>query len=153
MKQYFSLLFILLLLNITFAQFPHKNFEIVESIPIETNLDNNDIRNTEEVWLEMINSAKNSIDIEQFYIANEIGEPLENIIKAIEHRSNQGVKIRIIAEKKMKKTYPKTIKRLNEKENIEVRILSAFEKLHGINHSKYFIIDQNRVFIGSQNFD
>jgi hypothetical protein len=38
-----------------------QNFdiELVESIPVETTLDNPDIRNTQEVWLEMINQPEN----------------------------------------------------------------------------------------------
>ena len=153
MKNHLFLLLILFLSDLTLAQFPHENFEIVESIPLETNLENDEIRNTEIVWLEMINNAKKTIDIEQFYIANEKDKPLENIIEAIEIRAKKGVKVRIIAENKMAKTYPETINRLNKIDNIEVRILSAFEKIHGINHSKYFVIDNERVFIGSQNFD
>jgi len=153
MNKIVPILLILFIVKNIYAQFPHKNFEIVESIPIESNLENPEIRNTEEVWLEMINSAKSTIDIEQFYIANDVNEPLENIIQALENKASTGVNIRIIAEKKMEKTYPNTIKRLNDKNNIEVRILSAFEKIHGINHSKYFIVDRERVFIGSQNFD
>ncbi|TLY29064.1 MAG: phospholipase, partial [Ignavibacteria bacterium] len=40
----------------------YPDFEIVESIPIETVLDNPDVRNTQEVWLEMINGARSSLD-------------------------------------------------------------------------------------------
>ncbi len=136
-----------------FGQFPHKNFEIVESIPLETNLDNAEIRNTPEVWLEMIRNAKKTIDMEEFYLSNKEGSALEQVIQTIEKQAKNGVKVRIIAESKMSKTYPKTIKRLDSLPNITVRILKAFDENHGINHSKYFIIDQERVFIGSQNFD
>ncbi len=149
-----TILFISLFLTVGLrAQFPSPDFEIVESIPVETNLDNQEIRNTPEVWLEMINGAKKSIDIEQFYISNKIGEPLEKILQAIEAKAATGVPVRIVAEGNMAKTYPETLERLDSKENIEVRILTAFHKIHGINHSKYFIVDKKTVFIGSQNFD
>ncbi|MCK4689826.1 MAG: hypothetical protein KAT41_05995, partial [Candidatus Marinimicrobia bacterium] len=143
---------ILLCVN-TFAQTPFTDFEIVESIPVETSLDNPEIRNTAEVWLEMINGAKKTLDIEQFYISNEPGEPLEDIILAIEKAAVRGVKVRIIAENKMVKTYPKTLKRLEKKKNIEVRIIDIFNKNGGVQHTKYFIIDKLEVFLGSQNFD
>lgn len=144
---------VILLFSCLFSQFPGKDFEIVESIPVETDLDNDEIRNTDEVWLEMINNAKSTIDIEQFYIADEVGEPLEKILNAIIDKAESGVKIRVLIESKMANTYPGPIKRLKDSKNIELRILSAFKKNHGINHAKYFIIDRERVFIGSQNFD
>ncbi len=153
MKTMTIIILFLIFTNLLFAQFPDKNFEIVESIPEETMLDNPEIRNTLEVWLEMIYNAKTSIDIEQFYICNDKNQPLETVIQAIEKKASEGIKIRIIAEKKMAKTYPKTIARLAKSSNIETRILSAFSKIHGINHSKYFIIDKERIFLGSQNFD
>src|ERR1041385_4903515 len=61
----------------------YPDFEIVESIPVETVLDNPDVRNTGEVWLEMINRATRSLDIEQFYISNQAGEPLDEVLRAI----------------------------------------------------------------------
>jgi len=147
---FLSLIF--LCVNI-FAQTPFPDFEIVESIPVETILDNPEIRNTAKVWLEMINGARKSLDIEQFYISNEPGEPLEDIILAIENASENGVKIRIIIDNNMAKIYPETLKRLKNKRNIEVRIIVVFNKNGGVQHSKYFIVDRVEVFIGSQNFD
>ncbi|MCP4800582.1 MAG: hypothetical protein GY893_11600, partial [bacterium] len=40
--------------------------ELVESVPMETEY-NSHLRNTTEVWLEMLNSAEKSICIESFY--------------------------------------------------------------------------------------
>jgi phosphatidylserine/phosphatidylglycerophosphate/cardiolipin synthase-like enzyme len=147
------LLITLATLYILFAQYPHRDFEIVESIPVETTLDNPEIRNTQEVWLEMINSAKKTIDVEQFYIANETDEALEIVLQALEKRAMAGVKIRLIVENSMADTYPEPIERLSDSDNIDVRILKAFKTIHGINHSKYFIVDKEKVFLGSQNFD
>ena len=146
-------LVLFLLFTVLFSQIPGKKFEIVESIPSETNLDNPQIRNTTQVWLEMINSAQKTIDIEQFYIANKENSDLEKVIQALEKKASQGVKIRVIAENNMAKTYPGTIERLQKRDNIETRIISVFNKKHGVQHSKYFIVDKEKVFIGSQNFD
>ena len=71
---------LLIVVSVVFGQ--NRTFELVESIPEETVLDNPDIRNTHEVWLEMLNSAKYQIDIEQFYITSEKGEMLEDILDA-----------------------------------------------------------------------
>ena len=131
----------------------HPEFELVESAPIETVLDNPDIRNTYEVWLEMINGAKKSLDIEQFYISNRAGEPLEDIIATIERAADRGVAVRIIAEAKFYKTYPETIERLRRNKNIEARLIDFGKIAGGIQHAKYFIVDGKSVFLGSQNFD
>jgi len=143
----------IMLVGIVTAQLPYNDFEIVESIPVETTLDNPDIRNTFDVWLEMISDAQSTIDIEQFYISNEKGEALEPIIRAIEKAADRGVEVRIIAEEKMSKTYPETLELLSKQKNIQVRLINVFGSKGGVQHSKYFIVDRRQVFIGSQNFD
>lgn len=131
----------------------YPDFELVESIPVETMLDNPNIRNAPEVWLELINNAKKSLDIEQFYISNKENEPLEPIIQAIINASHRKVKVRVIAEAKFYKTYPETLARLKKEKNISVRIIDFSKLAGGIQHAKYFIIDSEQVFFGSQNFD
>jgi len=147
-----SLLFVFT--STIFAQPPgYPGFEVVESIPIETTLDNPDIPNTLEVWLEMINSARTSLDIEQFYISNKDGEPLEEVIAAIEHAAARGVKVRVIADARMYKTYPETVDRLSRQIGISTRIIDFGKLAGGVQHAKYFIMDGEDVFLGSQNFD
>jgi phosphatidylserine/phosphatidylglycerophosphate/cardiolipin synthase-like enzyme len=131
----------------------YPDFELVESIPVETLLDNPNIRNTPEVWQEMIKSAKKSLDIEQFYICNAPNEPLEEIIQAIIDAGKRGVKVRVISEAKFYKTYPETLDRLKKEKNISVRIIDFGKLAGGIMHAKYFIVDTRQVFLGSQNFD
>ena len=131
----------------------HRAFEIVESIPIETTLDNPDIRNTQEVWLEMIHGAKKSLDIEQFYISNKEGEPLEDVVQAIEQAARRGVRVRIIGDSRFYKTYPETIDRLAAQKNIAKRIIDFGSLARGVQHAKYFIVDGEELFLGSQNFD
>lgn len=135
------------------AQTSGSDFEIVESYPVETMLDNPDIRNTETVWLEMIAAAQATLDIEQFYICNRSGEPLEAVIRAIVQAARRGVKIRIIVDKNMARTYPETVERLQRFDRIAVRKIDVFNKNGGVQHSKYFIVDGEQVFLGSQNFD
>jgi phosphatidylserine/phosphatidylglycerophosphate/cardiolipin synthase-like enzyme len=129
------------------------SIELVESIPIETSLDNEDIRNTTEVWLEMISSAKRSINLGQFYISHKKGEALEPILNAIVEAANRGVKVRLIVDGNMYKTYPETADLLNQYENIDVHVYNLSEITGGVLHAKYFIVDEEEIFIGSQNFD
>lgn len=160
-KIRFVLLFVAaLLLQFSWAE-PKVNlcgyadFEIVESAPIETVLDNPHIRNAYEVWLEMISKATASLDIEEFYISNAPSEPLEDIIQAIIAAGDRGVKVRIISDASFYKTYPETLDRLKKEKNIQVRTID-FKKIPyggGVMHAKYFIVDNQSVFVGSQNFD
>lgn len=131
----------------------YPDFEIVESIPIGTTLDNPDIRKAHDVWLEMINNAKHSIDFEEYYISVQKGEPLDDIIIGIVEAGKRGVTIRLIADSRFYKTYPETIDMLGKCQNISVRIINFGQLAGGVQHSKYFIVDGEQIFLGSQNFD
>lgn len=144
---------LLIVSSISFAQ-SSENIELVESIPVETTLDNSDIRNTQEVWLEMINSAKSTLDIEQFYISNEKGEPLDTILNAIVAAAKRGVIVRIIVDGSMYKTYPGDVDKLEAQDpNISKHVIDFKALAGGIQHAKFFIVDGKEVFLGSQNFD
>lgn len=151
---FYTLILILFSTGFAVSQIDNTSqLELVESIPIETNLDNPDIRNTSEVWLEMINNAKSSLDIEQFYISNQKGEPLEAILDAIIETAERGVKVRIIVDSRMYKTYPETVDMLGLQKNITSRIIDFGKLTGGVQHTKIFIVDNVEVFLGSQNFD
>ncbi|HEY6192302.1 MAG TPA: phospholipase D-like domain-containing protein [Bacteroidota bacterium] len=131
----------------------YPDFEIVESIPVETVLDNPDVRNTGEVWLEMINRATRSLDIEQFYISNQAGEPLDEVLRAIIRAAERGVTVRVLVDSRMYKTYPESADLFGKQKNIEMRVIDYGQIAGGVQHAKYFIVDNTEVFFGSQNFD
>jgi phosphatidylserine/phosphatidylglycerophosphate/cardiolipin synthase-like enzyme len=143
---------LVLISGVIYAQ-SANNIKLVESIPLETTLDNPDISNTQEVWLEMINSAQKTLDIEQFYISNEKGEALDTILNVVIAASYRGVKVRIIVDAGMYQTYPEAADELDKYDNIEVRKIDIKSLTGGIQHSKYFLVDGSKVFLGSQNFD
>jgi phosphatidylserine/phosphatidylglycerophosphate/cardiolipin synthase-like enzyme len=132
---------------------PATDIEIVESIPAGTILDNPDIRNAHEVWLEMIGRAHSTLDIEEFYISHESGKLLEDVLAAVYSAAKRGVKVRVIIDGRMYKTYPASADSLGRYPNIEVRRIDFGSIGGGIQHSKYFIVDGKEVFVGSQNFD
>lgn len=143
---------IVLICSVLYSQ--ENNIELVESIPVETTLDNPDIRNTQEVWLEMINSAQKSLDIEQFYISNEKGEQLDTVLNAIVAAAKRGVTVRIIVDGEMYRTYPDEVTWLEQQsQNITKHVIDFKSLAGGIQHAKFFIVDDSEVFIGSQNFD
>ena len=144
-----SVIMILISMNL----FAANNIELVESIPVETTLDNEDIRNASEVWLEMINSAKKTLDFGEFYISHKEGEALTPILEAITNAADRGVKVRFVVDGNMYKTYPETADKLKEHENIDVHVYKLNEITGGVLHAKYFIVDDKEIFMGSQNMD
>jgi phosphatidylserine/phosphatidylglycerophosphate/cardiolipin synthase-like enzyme len=127
--------------------------EIVESIPVETVLDNPDIRNTTEVWVDMINRATRTIDLEHFYVSPQKGEPLDTVIGALLRATRRGVQIRFIVDKRMYRTYPAMVDSFGRMNNIQTRIIDLGTYAGGIQHAKLMLIDRREVFFGSQNFD
>jgi len=123
---------------------------LVETTPVESELDDSPRDRTHEVWHRMIDAAEKSLDIEQFYVAN--GGRLEPIIVAIERAATRGVTVRLIADAGFAKTYPETLARL-EKKKISVRKLDVSKNMGGVQHAKYFVVDGCEVYFGSANFD
>jgi phosphatidylserine/phosphatidylglycerophosphate/cardiolipin synthase-like enzyme len=143
---------ILLVASSLFAQ--TGELEIVESIPLETSLDNPGIRNTAQVWLAMIGAAKTSLDIEQFYVSDKSGEALSPVVTAIEAAAARGVAVRVIVDKKFHATYPETVDRWSTTRNMRCRVVDFTSVAGGaVQHAKFFLVDGEHVFLGSQNFD
>jgi phosphatidylserine/phosphatidylglycerophosphate/cardiolipin synthase-like enzyme len=152
MKKLF-LAVLLLIPGIYVPAAPAPDIEIVESIPVGTSLDNPEIRNTQGVWLEMIGQASKTLDLEEYYISNEPGKQLEAVLAAIESAAGRGVKVRVMVDARMYKTYPESVDRLAQRRNIEVRRIDFGVIAGGMQHAKYFIVDGKEVFVGSQNCD
>ena len=129
-----------------------EKVEVVQSVPMETNLDVRGARETQSVWLEMIQGAKRTIDIEQFYISDQVNEALSPVLKSIESAAARGVAVRLIVDAQFLKTYPNSYSELAHTSGIQAKIIS-FSARHGIQHAKYFVVDGKDSFVGSQNFD
>lgn len=133
------------------AGFPE--FEVVTTIPLETAIDAAGTRPAAEVWPEMIAGARRTLDIAQFYMASEKGEALEPVIESVLAAGRRGVRVRILSDAGMARTYPGTLALFRGKPGIEVRLFD-WKKIHGgILHAKYFVVDGREAYVGSQNFD
>ncbi len=146
---------LVLLLNIPArAAFTVPGFELVYSFPTETLLSEPDLRQAQDVWPEMFDAAKKTIDIEQFYVTPSTGEPLEASLQALERAAKRGVKIRVTLEKKFAKNSADGMARLAAIPGLDLRVLE-WSKVNGdgIIHAKFFIVDGVAAFVGSQNFD
>lgn len=129
-----------------------SEIEIVQSVPLETNLAVPGIRQAQQVWLEMIQSAKTSLDLEQFYVSDQDGEALAPVLQAIEDAAKRGVQVRLLVDSKFYSQYPDSVNRLAQSENCEAKEID-FSKYGGVQHAKYFVVDGQQAFVGSQNFD
>jgi len=127
--------------------------QLVETYPVETQLDHADIPDAFDVWREMIASATESIELAEFYASNAPGSRLESIVSALETAAGRGVSIRFLAEKQFHDTYPETLDRLQRVAGIETRLYDVASLMGGVLHAKYFIVDGAEAYLGSQNFD
>lgn len=126
---------------------------LVQSIPAETSLAQPDLPHAGDVWAKMFVEAKSSIDLGQFYLSNAPGTELELAIQELEKAGARGVRIRIIVDNAMINNDPATYTRFRQIKNLEMRILNLKNLTGGIIHAKYMVVDQEQVFVGSQNFD
>lgn len=140
-----------------FAEPPR--FELIYTQPAETELAQ-PLRPPAPLWAAVFEGASKSIDIEQFYLAEQPGEVLDSVLAGLEKAARRGVAVRVLVDSKMKKQSQPTLDRLAGWPNTQVRVLD-WSKLPtgnarppgGIIHAKFWIIDGKLSFLGSQNFD
>ena len=135
----------------TLAPLRHT-IQLVESRPIETALGDPTLPDAAGVWCAMIDSARTSIDLEQFYVSASPGEALDLVLVSLRRAAARGVRVRLLVDTRMHRTYPQPTDSLAQLPHITVRTLSM-GTLGGVQHAKYFIVDGARFFLGSQNFD
>ena len=132
---------------------PPPAVELIESVPIESALGNPKLRSAAEVWVELIRSATKNIDFEEFYLTSEPGEPMEPVLAAIVEAAKRGVRIRLLLDSRMYRTYPQPADSLGLVPGITVRVINMGKIGGGVQHAKFFLIDGAIAYEGSQNFD
>ncbi len=115
--------------------------ELVESAPVETTLDHPDLRKAKDVWPQMFARAKKSIDLAEFYVSELPDSALSPSLSALEAAAARGVKVRLLADGKMARTYPETLARLAKEANVQVEQIDFHALAGGVQHAKYFVID------------
>ncbi len=149
-----TLLFALVALLMTARQADAQDLlQLVETAPVETDLDHPEIPEAHEVWVSMIGGARQSIDIAQFYVVSEQGGRLEPVLEAVRKAARRGVRVRILADAKFHQTYPSDLDALAARKNIEVQLFDVEAAMGGVLHAKYFLVDGRELYLGSQNFD
>ncbi|SDX63180.1 Phosphatidylserine/phosphatidylglycerophosphate/cardiolipin synthase [Pseudomonas syringae] len=154
--RYLSLIAALLLGSpVARADFAIPGFELVHTVPVGTDLQTPDLRTPGDVWRELFNGARERIDIEQFYVADQPGSVMGKVLESLTAAGQRGVNIRFLLEEKgLKLSDPETLARLRAIPNLTLRVL-PYARLtgSGIIHAKFFVVDGRQAFIGSQNFD
>jgi phosphatidylserine/phosphatidylglycerophosphate/cardiolipin synthase-like enzyme len=136
--------------------------QLVQTVPVETDLAQPGIQSTAEVWIDLAKKAKVSIDLAQFFVSAEpkgnskvlpLKRLLDQVIDELELASKRGVKIRLLLSKSLVSEDPSTLDRFKKMRGSSIRIYDMSRLSGGVLHAKYWIIDRKEVFIGSQNFD
>ncbi len=144
-------LIFLLFTSVTFGQTTY--FQIVESVPKETTMERSGLPRTQAVWLNMINNAKNTLDIGMFYFANKKGEAMEPVMDAIKNAAGRGVIVRILVDSAFYSGSEKSVDEFNGIKNITVAKISFKNVGGGVMHAKYMIADGRDLYSGSANMD
>ena len=127
--------------------------ELVESWPLETTLDHADVPDAKDVWLSLVRGAKTSIDLAEFYASDQEPSALHEIVLALEAAADRGVAIRFLVEQAFYAKYPETVDRFAKHSGFAVRHFDRSKTMGGILHAKYFVVDGQVAYVGSQNFD
>ncbi len=130
-----------------------QSIELVETYPVETDLDQPDLRQAKDVWLEMIDGAQSEILWQTFYLAHEQGRASEPVMAALKKAAKRGVKVWLLVDGKFRTQYPESLDELDAVDGIEVRSSGVGEWYHGVMHAKAIFVDGREGFVGSQNFD
>jgi len=135
-------------------QAPAASIELVESWPSGTTLDQAELPDAWQVWIEMIDGARRTVNLGHFYAVDEGSSRLTKVIEALERAGKRGVKLRFLVEKNFRGASEATLERLSKIEGLELRRLDSKAAYGaGIMHAKYMLVDGEQCFLGSQNFD
>ncbi len=121
--------------------------------PVETELGDPAIRSAQSLWVEMIDGARRSVDLEHFYLSHRPGEALQPVLDAIGRAAQRGVRVRILLDARMRGTYPWPSDSLSQVPGIEIRSVDFRRLAGGVQHAKFMIVDGRDGFLGSQNLD
>jgi phosphatidylserine/phosphatidylglycerophosphate/cardiolipin synthase-like enzyme len=133
------------------AQLPATR--LVQSIPVETELADPALPFAKDVWVEMLRGARTSVEAAEFYVTNRPGSALEPVLAELEKAGARGVKVRFLLSAKMLDQDPASVARIRRIPGAEVRSFDLAGVSKGILHAKYFVVDGQEAYLGSQNFD
>jgi phosphatidylserine/phosphatidylglycerophosphate/cardiolipin synthase-like enzyme len=143
---------------------PGGTIEFVESWPQHTPLDHPDLRDAADVWPELANAALSRIDLAGFYFSRKgdgddaygpdsAPDRLVPFLDAVAAAAGRGVAVRTTADAKFMQTYPTAPEWLGALPGAAMRVFDVGAAWGGVLHAKYFLMDDDVFWVGSQNFD
>ncbi len=147
----------------TAAKLP-GTYKLVESWPEHTVLDLPQIPDAPVVWAREISGATSRLDIAGFYFSRKgdgkdaagpdsAPDLLLPVVSQVEAAAKRGVPVRLLADAKFARTYPELPAWAGTLPGAFSRQLDAGAAWGGVLHAKYFLLDEDGLYLGSQNFD
>ncbi|XP_053329151.1 5'-3' exonuclease PLD3 [Spea bombifrons] len=138
-------------------------FVLVESIPEGLVYDSNATSNpsTFQSWMNLLAEAQTSVDIASFYwsMTNEdthTQQPSANegelILQELVKLKQRGVTLRVAVSPTNSPTKDKDINALKDS-GAEVRVVDLPRLTDGVLHTKFWVVDNKHMYIGSANMD
>ncbi len=137
----------------------------LESFPEETSLDQPGLAQAWQTWPEIMDAATGTIDVASFYFSRQgdgkdakapagIGDRLLPTLASLPKAALRGCQVRVLGDTKFQKTYPEALAWLDAQPGITSRPIDC--RTHwggGVMHAKYFVVDDQVLYVGSQNWD
>ncbi len=127
--------------------------QLGETRPVETALGDTTLPTTQAVWVDMIRGAKQQVDLEHFYLSRKPGEALDPVLDELGRAAARGVRVRLLLDRGMSRTYPEPADSLGKLHGITVRRVDYRRLAGGVQHAKFMIVDDREAWLGSQNLD
>ncbi len=121
--------------------------------PVETALGDSTLPAAVDVWLDMIRGAKRQVDLEHFYLSRKPGEALDPVLDELGRAAARGVKVRLLLDAGMHRTYPQPADSLGTVPGVSVRFVDYRRLAGGVQHAKFMVVDDREAWLGSQNLD
>src|SRR6266545_67794 len=127
--------------------------QLGESRPLQTALGDTSLPTAAEVWVDMLRGATRRVDLEHFYLSRKPGEALDPVLDEIGRAAARGVKVRLLLDAGMHRTYPQPADSLGALANVSVRTVDYHRIAGGVQHAKFMVVDDREAWLGSQNLD
>jgi phosphatidylserine/phosphatidylglycerophosphate/cardiolipin synthase-like enzyme len=127
--------------------------QLAETRPLETALGDTTLPTAQAVWVGMIREARTSVDLEHFYLSRKPGEALDPVLDELGRAAARGVRVRLLLDRGMHRTYPQPADSLGRLPGVSVRLVDYRRLAGGVQHAKFMIVDDREAWLGSQNLD